>query len=83
MKEGDWMRKSRSVEEMIKQLKDDPGFSNHVRHWHTVDARPAQYAPIPEQVPEQLANVLEEMEEEGLKARLRKLTLSEQKDGEW
>lgn len=32
---------------------------------------------------EKLADELAEMDKEGLKARLRKLTLSEQKDGEW
>jgi hypothetical protein len=32
---------------------------------------------------ERLAGILEELEKESLKARLRELTLSGQKDGEW
>ena len=52
------MRKKRSVEEMIHTLKTDPGFSQNVTHWHTVEAKPARYAPIPSSVPPDLVRVL-------------------------
>ncbi|XCA82276.1 DEAD/DEAH box helicase [Exiguobacterium mexicanum] len=52
------MRKKRSVEEMIHTLKTDPVFSQNVTHWHTVEAKPARYAPIPSSVPPDLVRVL-------------------------
>jgi DEAD/DEAH box helicase domain-containing protein len=46
------------VESIIDELHADPTFTDNVRHWQTIPARPGRYAPIPEAIDERIVAAL-------------------------